>query len=480
MMIRRKSFIIIFNLLIAATFIFASNPDEYQIQEIKLSGEVTSPKAEISGLAWYNDNLILLPQFPERFSSRIFSIPKSKILEYLSQSEPEDIKPFEIHFSAPDYRDMFAGFEGFEAICFSGNTAFITVETEPAEGIKPYLVKAALSEELNELKILPNKLTPIPCDLDLKNMAYETMIIFNNKLFTIYEANGIGVNKTPQAHQFDFDLNYIGPINFPSIEYRITDATEVDENGCFWAINYFYPGEEDVLKPVTDQITEKYGKGESHFKSDAVERLVEFQIDNSGIHLTQTPPIQLQLLTENDSRNWEGIVRLENKGFLIATDRFPETILAFVPYSELQTNLNVFEENDSYGFKNKKGEVKIPAQFILAQEFNRFGIAAVVDDSGWVYINTEGKNKVRPFVVDNGPDYFSEGLARFAKNGKVGFFDESGKVVIKAKFDFANPFDQGFAEICEGCKFVSDGEYKKIIGGVWKVIDKTGEVVKIR
>jgi hypothetical protein len=30
-------------------------------------------------------------------------------------------------------------------------------------------------------------------------------------------------------------------------------------------------------------------------------------------------------------RNWEGLVRLDDRGFLLVTDLFPGTILGFVP-----------------------------------------------------------------------------------------------------------------------------------------------------
>ncbi len=42
-------------------------------------------------------------------------------------------------------------------------------------------------------------------------------------------------------------------------------------------------------------------------------------------------PIQLTLVDEATVRNWEGIARLDGRGFLIATDTYPATILAFVP-----------------------------------------------------------------------------------------------------------------------------------------------------
>ena len=56
--------------------------------------------------------------------------------------------------------------------------------------------------------------------------------------------------------------------------------------------------------------------------------IVVHESDPMGIVLTETPPIQLELGPE--SRNWEGLVRLEDRGFLLMTDKFPGTILGFV------------------------------------------------------------------------------------------------------------------------------------------------------
>jgi len=58
---------------------------------------------------------------------------------------------------------------------------------------------------------------------------------------------------------------------------------------------------------------------------------VEFQYTASGISLVDTPPIQLELIDDDHSRNWEGVVRLDGIGFLLMTDTHPETILGFVP-----------------------------------------------------------------------------------------------------------------------------------------------------
>ena len=68
--------------------------------------------------------------------------------------------------------------------------------------------------------------------------------------------------------------------------------------------------------------------GETHRQHSAVERLVEFEYGQDQITLTQTAPIQLKIGAEG--RNWEGIARLDTQGFLLMTDKFPETILGYV------------------------------------------------------------------------------------------------------------------------------------------------------
>jgi len=57
---------------------------------------------------------------------------------------------------------------------------------------------------------------------------------------------------------------------------------------------------------------------------------VEMQITDEGIALIDQAPIQLDLPGE-DARNWEGIARLDERGFLVVTDKYPQTLLGLVP-----------------------------------------------------------------------------------------------------------------------------------------------------
>ena len=118
-------------------------------------------------------------------------------------------------------------------------------------------------------------------------------------------------------------------ISFPFLEYRLTDVTRLNDKNRFWGINYFWPGEKKSINPAKDSLMEKFHQGKSHSQSDAVERLVEFEIREGKIQFSGREPIQL-VLDKEESRNWEAIARLDDKGFLIATDKHPRMILGFV------------------------------------------------------------------------------------------------------------------------------------------------------
>lgn len=152
-------------------------------------------------------------------------------------------------------------------------------------------------------------------------------------------------------------------------------------------------------------------------------------------------------------------------------------LVAHVAFAELPVPFErVVRDGVRYGYKDLNGTVVIPAVYRLAQNFSEEGIAAVVDEKGWAIIDKTGKVLLRPFVYDNGPDYFVEGLARFRENGRLGFFNTQGQKVIPAWFDFAYPFENGVARVASGCREVrGPDEHPTVEGGVWSTIDLTGK-----
>ena len=137
------------------------------------------------------------------------------------------------------------------------------------------------------------------------------------------------------------------------------------------------------------------------------------------------------------------------------------------------------ESTGLWGYENPAGgEVVIPADYVLAWEFNEQGTAFAATEDDWLCINADGLVLLHPFVFDNGPDYFEHGLARFVENGRMGFFNEAGEKVIPAEYDFAFPFeDSGLAPVCTGCVLVPDGEHSTVQGGKWGCVDRKGRLV---
>jgi hypothetical protein len=183
--------------------------------------------------------------------------------------------------------------------------------------------------DLSGIKLDTHHLVEIPLQSQHDNKSDESLLVLDDRILTIFEVKGQELNPHPVAHVFDYDLNSLGTVVFPHIEYRVTDATLTTDGTHFWVINSFFPGDQDLL-PHFDPLTTLFPKDLTHSKNDTVERLVEMQYSKSEITLTNTAPVQLTLST-NISRNWEGLVLLEGRGFLLITDKFPETILAFVP-----------------------------------------------------------------------------------------------------------------------------------------------------
>ncbi|MCU0646081.1 MAG: WG repeat-containing protein [bacterium] len=135
------------------------------------------------------------------------------------------------------------------------------------------------------------------------------------------------------------------------------------------------------------------------------------------------------------------------------------------------------EENDLWGYKDVRGKIIIKPQFIVACDFMG-DIAAVAKQDGWYYIDRSGMIlSIRPLVIDNGPDYFQEGLTRFRLDDRIGFLDESGRIVIAANFQYVSPFSESLAAFCVGCKKVDAGEHSLVEGGKWGFINRDGNTV---
>jgi len=343
---RLKNLVLIFFWLLTACQVASPSPEltatadntipsEMEVQEIPLTGPAASRSAEISGMAWFGDTLILLPQYPDRFGEMdkgaVFALKKTAILDFLENPSASPLDPFPITFDDGGLNKEIQGFQGFEAIAFTGERVYLTIEARP-DKMKGYIVSGSIQKDLTGIRLDPTTLIEIPLPVYLNNISDESVLIYKDNVFTLFEANGKKINPSPTAPEFSLSLQPLGMLIFPNIEYRITDAAPPDQNGNFWAINYYFPPDEMRLKPQSDLLAERYGLGKIHRQNLTVERLVQFHIGDDEIQRIDIPPVQLRLEGDIAPRNWEAIALLDQRGFLIATDKFPRTILGFVKY----------------------------------------------------------------------------------------------------------------------------------------------------
>lgn len=314
-------------------------PDSAGVREVTprrlpLAAPLNRRDIEISGLAWYGDTLVVLPQYPARGSQeparQLYGLPRSALQKAVSDSTVPPLDPVPIPLEATGISENTAAYEGGEAIAFEDDRVYVVLEGKAeGEGMRGHLLRGRVAPGLRRIRIRGTGGQSLPQQVQLPNMSYEALTLRGDTVVALFEANGARVNPTPRAYRFGAQLRALGPLSFPNLEYRLTDATRLDRKHRFWVINYFYPDERDVLEPGPDSLALRYGEGATHRTSEVVERLVEYRYTAHGIRRTDRAPIWFEL-GGGTGRNWEGLVRFE-QGFLVATDRFPATILAYVP-----------------------------------------------------------------------------------------------------------------------------------------------------
>ncbi len=305
-------------------------PREQKIERILLVGGPELAEAEISGLAWHGDELVLLPQYPDRFGGVVFVADRPDLEEAIRRgSKGEPVRVRRVPFDAPGLESVLPGFDGYEAIAFAGDDVYVAIETrsDPDHTVGWLLRGHASPGPLERITIDVSHRVRLAAQTDLGNTGYEAITVAGDRVIALYEANG-DINPRPRALAFDRALMPLGELPMAEIEYRVTDATAVDERGRFWVANYHWPG--SPWQPGVCRLTEQYGRGESHARCNTVERLVELEITGSRIAPTARPPILFELIDDQHARNWEGVVRMPGGGFLVMTDEHPASILAYV------------------------------------------------------------------------------------------------------------------------------------------------------
>ncbi|TRX71017.1 WG repeat-containing protein [Carboxylicivirga sp. M1479] len=132
------------------------------------------------------------------------------------------------------------------------------------------------------------------------------------------------------------------------------------------------------------------------------------------------------------------------------------------------------------GYVNSRGDTIIAlGKYYYCYTDTLKNLAIVLKKGGaCVAIDRNQRELFELFWYDNGPDDIVEGLFRIKKNGKIGYANLDGEIVIKPQYACAFPFKDGKAKVAYNCNTSSVGEYSKWDSDHWIYIDKSGKEIE--
>lgn len=303
---------------------------EREIVLLPISGQLGLPEVELSGLAWHGDTLVLLPQYPHKWGHSLFGLRRADLASAIKNPDGAPLEPFLIPLKGSEKLDeALEGYEGLEAVAFVDDQAYLLSEANMKTHMQGYILTGRVEEVPKAIQLDLGSVQTLFPQSRFMNQAYEALLPLNADIAAIFEANGRHVNEQPRLLTFGRQLEPRAMLSMAAVEYRLTDATALNEAGEFWMLNFHWPGSRSLMPP-TDPIAEKWGEGPSQADSDIVERILKFKVTEAGVQLTEDPPLEFQLLNGVVARNWEGIALWGSDGFLVVTDQFPTTLLAYV------------------------------------------------------------------------------------------------------------------------------------------------------
>ncbi len=149
---------------------------------------------------------------------------------------------------------------------------------------------------------------------------------------------------------------------------------------------------------------------------------------------------------------------------------------AYMATAEFGGEFPELDSRDGCLVRDADGYYQVNPTHLERMHFSPSGLAEIVTKEGWRYVTREGRS-VSMVTCDNGPDPFSEGLARAIAGSKIGFVDEELNWRVRPIYDGAMPFESGRALVCIGCRDVHEGEHDILVDGCWGYIDVDGDEV---
>ena len=95
------------------------------------------------------------------------------------------------------------------------------------------------------------------------------------------------------------------------------------------------------------------------------------------------------------------------------------------------------------------------------------------------YTNKEEHYSVLPLTLYDNVNSFSEGLASVKQNGKYGFIDKKGTVIVPLIYDNVNSFSEGLAIVGQNCKYgLIDKKGNIVLPLIYDYINESNSVIR--
>jgi hypothetical protein len=277
---------------------------------------------EFSSICWWGDELLLLPQYPESQHNSVFALHRDSIARAIREIEAgttgTPLQPRRIPTDVAGVPESIPAYDGLEALSIQGDRCFAIAEFgEGTDEWGAVLVSGSLERDHGGIRFEKMGDAPLGGEQMRVNFTHEALVLSGEEVWVICELNGRGIVERPVLARFSRELESLGEFPMPALEYRVTDATDVDSDGRFWVLNIFWPPDAPTVKPEDDTVP--------------VERLIPLRRQGDAIVRDEDRPV-LDLRGGNDHpmHNWEGVARWGERGFLLVTDSYPADLLAYV------------------------------------------------------------------------------------------------------------------------------------------------------
>lgn len=130
------------------------------------------------------------------------------------------------------------------------------------------------------------------------------------------------------------------------------------------------------------------------------------------------------------------------------------------------------------GYLNSDGDTIVPIgkyYYCYTDTIYDFGMVMENETGKIIGIDQNATKLFEVFIYDNGPDYVESGFFRIIRNGKIGYANQHGEIIIKPRFTCAYPFDGDFAKVSDNCETEHDGENSIWKSDSWYLITKDGK-----